>query len=376
MFFKKKKPKLDAKVRFQHKQFTTKLGSARSYRRTAVAVPESKLQRWLANIGLGSKWSQILVGLFVLVIIYLIYLPNFLTIKEIKISGLSESQTHDLDSRIRDQITEVGFYRAQNNLFLFNDDLAKTAAAKLASVNSILQVKKDYKNQTLIIVAESKYEKYLVATQEKVFDVYNDGTFKAEAGVARDNWINIDNPNMIKVELYENANSQNGQQFFDPTLQQFISTLNDRLKIMENFKIAYYSFHDPKVDRVVTHDDIAEQVQSAEKPATASAAISTSEDIEPASTSEAQTTPTAQENPELKLPFNSSEVNVVFYKGADKKRFFKVIFDATRDSQKTMEDLKLLLAQTAPDRFNQLDYIDMRIDSKAFICLLNAPCAK
>ncbi len=375
MFFKKKKPKLDAKVRFQHKQFTTKLGSARSYRRTAVAVPESQWQRWLASIGLGSKWSQILVGLFIATIIYLVYIPNFLTIKEIKISGLSESQTHDLDGRIRDQIAEAGFYKAQNNLFFFDSDLAKTAAAKLASVNSILQVKKDYKNHSLIIVAESKYEKYLVATPEKVFDIYNDGTFKAEAGIARDTWLNIDNPNMIKVELYQNANSQNGQQFFDSNLQQFISALNDRLKAMENFKVAYYSFHDPKVDRVVTHQDIAEKVEAAEKPATSASAGLDTRDVEQAAAADTQPIVT-EETPELKLPFNSSEVNVVFYKGSDKKRFFKVIFDATRDSQKTVENLKLLLAQTAPDRFNQLDYIDMRIDAKAFICLLNAPCAR
>lgn len=367
MFFNKKKPKLDAKVRFQHKQFTTKLGSARSYRRTTVAVPESNFQKWLAKVGLGSRWSQIGVGLFVLAILYLAYLPNFLTLKEIKITGLSETQTHDLESKVRDQIADSKFYSAQNNLFLFNTQLVQRAAAQLTSIDSIKSVKKNYKTHTLEVVAESKYEKYLTATPDKVFDLYNDGTFKSESGIKRSDWLNIENPSMIKIQLYKTATAQNGQQFFDSNLLKFLTTLNEQLNSLSNLKLAYFSFKETKAE-VVT-------APALEEPATSN--LESGSESNPLQTEIAQGEQSkTDQNSDLKLPFVSSEVNSIFYKDTEKKRFFKVIFDSTRDSAKAVDDLKLLLAQTNPDRFNQLDYIDMRIESKAFICLLNAPCAR
>lgn len=377
MFFKKKKPKLDAKVRFQHKQFTTKLGSARSYRRTTVAVPESSYQKWLSKIGLGSLWSQILVGAIILAGLYLAYFPNFLSIKEISISGLSQSQAHDLESNIRDQITESKFYTAQNNLLFFDPELVQVAASKLTSVNKIDKIKKNYKTKTIEIFAEAKYEKYLVATPDKVLDVYNDGSFKAESGVSRSNWATTENSSMTKVVLYQDVNVQNGQQFFNENLRDFLSSLSDQLRALETYQLAYYSFKEPEpeVVPVVKPEESSLELRGISTPEERNMDVQsdTAKPNEEQSTQPAQPIEPAPAL-ELKLPFSSSQVNAVFYKGTDKKRLFKVVFDSTKDSQKAVNDLKILLLQTNPDRFNQLSYIDMRIDGKAYICLLNSPC--
>lgn len=369
MFFKKKKPKLDAKVRFQHKQFTTKLGSARSYRRSTVAVPESNYQKWLNKIGLGSLWSQILVGVVILAGLYLVYFPNFLSIKEISISGLSESQAHDLESNIRDQIAASKFYTAQSNLLFFSPNLVNTAASKLSSVNQISKVKKNYKTKTIEIFAEAKYEKYLIATPDKVFDVYNDGTYKAESGVLRSDWATTDNPSMTKIQLYQVVKAQNGQRFFDDKLRDFINILSDQLRALDTYQLAYYSFKEPEAEVMPVNDSVQNDLELRGISTPAERNIDVPSD--PATPAKP---PEPVLPPELKLPFSSSQVNAVFYKGTDKKRFFKVVFDSTKDSQKAVTDLKLLLLQTNPDRFNQLSYIDMRIDGKAYMCLLNSPC--
>ncbi len=381
MFFKKKKPKLDARVRFQHKQFTTKLGSARTYRRTSRPVPESKLNKYLEKIGLGSKWVQIIVGLIVLTVLYLIYFPNFLSLKNIEISGLSQSQTRDLEIAIRDQIASAKFYNPQSNLVFLDKDLIEMASKKTTSINSIISVKKNFKAHSLQIVAESKYEKYLVATPEKVFDIYNDGTFKAVSGIKNnEEWLYLENPNMIKVRLYQNTDEQNNQQYFDPNLKTSIDSLNDKLRALDTLKLAYFSFKEPQTQAASLVNDI-------EVEKTQNDSLENTTDQKDLSEQNEQKNNTTNENEALnnkkseeikiKLPITSSEIHVVFYKTQDRKKTFRVIFDSTnKNLEKSVESLKLLLSQTSPERFNQLYYIDMRIEDKAFICLINTACVK
>lgn len=356
MFFKKKKTKLDAKVRFQHKQFTTKLGSARTYRRTAAAVPDSRLQKRLTKVGLGSRWSQIGVGLIILTALYIAYFPNVLTLQSIHITGLTETQARDLEIEIRNQIANSNIFMAQRNMLFFSPKLVIAAAEKVDSINAVGSIKKNYQTKTLQVAAESKYEKYLVAAPDKVFDVYNDGSLKAESGVRRGDWSALDNPNMLKVQFGSSFTPEPGQLIFESSLRDYIDLLNERLKSIENLKVAFYGFKEEE------EQPVRLQLEQ-ETPEEANHEVSDTEPAEP-------------EEPELRLPFNSSEVHVSVYKGADRRRTFRVVFDSTRDSALSVADLKLLLSQTAPERFDQLAYIDMRIEGKAFLCLLNAPCRK
>lgn len=383
MFFKKKKPKLDAKVRFQHKQFTGKLKSASSYRRSVVAVPETRFQKQLARVGLGSKWSQAGLVLVLLAIAYIVYFPNVLTLENIQITGLSETQARDLEIEIRSQVADSNFFLAQRNLFFFSPDMVISAADKVKSVYKIAEVKKNYQTKTLQVVAESKYEKYLVATPEQVLDVYNDGTFKSEAGVKRIDWLALDTPNMLKVQFGLPINAQPGAVIFEPSLRNYIDVLSERLKVLANLKIAFYSFKEdaelPIIVEPTQEESGSEDSESTDngqnqgENQSSTVDAQTQEQNTESVEGESQTQP---EPVELKLPFNSSEVHVSFYKGSDRRRTFRVIFDTTRDSAKSVEDLSLLLSQTAPERFEQLAYIDMRIEGKAFLCLLNAPCRK
>jgi hypothetical protein len=93
------------------------------------------------------------------------------------------------------------------------------------------------------------------------------------------------------------------------------------------------------------------------------------------STAEGAVAMQPQPLPKLSLPYNSSEVYVVYYKNNDVRRTYKVIFDTTADPVQTMDKLRLLLAQTEASRYNRLYYIDLRIPDKAFICLENTACA-
>lgn len=370
MFFKKKKPKLDPKVRFQHKQFASKLQSARTYRRQIRAVPETSFDKFFAQIGLASRWSQILVGLILLGSLYLVYMPNFLSLQNIVISGLSESQARDLEIAIRNKIANQPFYNPQSNMLFLSTDLVSSASSDVVSVARIVSVQRNFSEQTLIIEAESKYEKLLVATPDKVYDVYNDGVLKGEAGVSRDDWGSVVNPNMAKLMLTHNIAGHTGQKFFQDNLYPKIVELLDLVKIIEGQQLAYLSLKEEQ--------KVAEPVplEASEPP---DGAGPDQNPADPEQEPNSVPVETALAKPEIvtvDLPVNSSEIHAVFFKNNDKRKTFRVIFDATRDLSKSVTDLKLLLSQTSPDRYNQLDYIDMRLETKAFICLSGSPCNK
>jgi hypothetical protein len=354
MLFKKKNKKLDSKVRFQHKQFTGKLVTARNYKRTALAIPETKLEKFLTKIGLGSKLTQIGLGIIILALIYVIYLPNFLTVETITINGLSESQARDFEIAIRDEIAGSSFFYPEKNLLFLRNKVVYNALAKVPSVANVATIYKTISKQELTIEAESKYEKYLVSTPEKVYDVFNDGVFKGEAGVQQDLWLGLVNPAMIKIQIPGEVSANKFEQFFHADLTNYLDSLNARLTQVPNVKVAYYKFEQAKQVEITPTDVLTD------------ADSSTVEEI------------SEQEKPEpiqISLPINSAEVHAVIYKN-NSQNTYRVIFDATKDVQKSIDNLKLLLSQTAPDRYAQLSYVDLRLEERAYLCLQNTPCDK
>lgn len=355
MLFQKKNKKLDSKVRFQHKQFTGKLITARNYKRTAAAIPETKFDKFLAKIGLGSKWAQIGVGLIVLALLYLVYLPNFLTVKNIAITGLSESQARDFEIAIRDEIANGNFFYPEKNLIFLRNAVVYDAMAKVPSVSKVSLIYKSLAKQELTIEAESKYEKYLVATPSKVYDVYNDGLLKGESGIKRDQWAAISNPNMVKIELAGDIQSDDAGKFLHASLVGYLENLNTKLGQIHNLKTAFYKFEDsPQPETVKIKTDELQTNIEEDQP---------SVEI------------TQPESRQLSLPINSAEVHAFIYKG-DSQNTYRVIFDATKDVQKSIDNLKLLLSQTSPERLMQLSYIDLRLEERAYLCLQGAPCNK
>ncbi len=369
MFFNKKKPKLDPKVRFQHKQFKTKLDTARTYKRSNKAVSDSGFDKFMNSVGLRSRWSQGLFFVLLGTLFYLAYIPNFLSVQNISISGLSQEQTQLLDAAIRKQIIDSSFFNPQRNLVVLQTETIIAAANTIPTIDYIASIDKHLGSQTLYVNAASKYERFLVATPEKVYDVYNDGSLTREAGLIRTDWSGTLTPSMIKVQLYQEFDFETHRQLFHPDLINYLNRLLEQAYLIEGQQLAYLTFREPEAPEPLNPPEAEEIPIEAEVDEESPA-----ESEEPSDAVE-EVVIEAEPLPKLSLPYNSSEVHVVYYKNNDVRRTYKVIFDATADPVKTIEELRFLLAQTAPDRYNRLFYIDMRIPDKAFICLENTACA-
>ena len=53
----------------------------------------------------------------------------------------------------------------------------------------------------------------------------------------------------------------------------------------------------------------------------------------------------------------------------------KFLFDSTSDLGSTLQKLHLLLSSIAPGDAARLDYVDMRLKNRGYVCLKNTPCA-
>ncbi len=360
MLFNKKKSKLDPKVRFQHKQFTTKLDNARNFKRASKAVPDSIWQRIFQRVGLTGLWSQIATGVLLLGLLYLVYVPNLLSVKDFSISGISDTQAEQLEAEIRRVMSEASIVNPQYNLLFFDPKLVNQAAANIPTIDYIASVKKDFQNQKIYVDAASKYERYLVSEPTGVLDVYNDSSIKGAANISLEQWTTLQNPSMVKVLMHQKFPHRQYEALFTPQLSSYLDKLLEYLPTVEGQQLAYLTFKKPELEspqpEVIEVEEDTELVEPTPEP------------VEP----EPEPEP---ELPEIQLPFSASEVHVVFFKNNDLRRTYKVILDATADAAQDLAELELLLSQTPADRYNQLYYIDLRIPDKAYLCLESAPCA-
>jgi pilus assembly protein TadC len=78
--------KVDPKIRFQKSGFRKNLEEARNYKRQTKKIPETSLGIFLNTVGLGTIWAKIFFALILVFIVYLVFFPNWFTIKTVSYS--------------------------------------------------------------------------------------------------------------------------------------------------------------------------------------------------------------------------------------------------------------------------------------------------
>jgi hypothetical protein len=352
MFFKKKKPKIDSKVRFQNRQFNQKLQEARTFKRTVKPIPEGEFNKFLRRVGLGSRWTQSLVVLVLLGLIYLVYAPNFLSLQKITVVGLTDAQRHEAESAIQNSINHTPFYNPQRNLVFLSKNRLTAAILPISGVESIQGIHRNFKDKSVTIEVKPKHEQFLVRSATAVYDVFNDGTLKGLAGIDGNAWVGIINPSMAKIDLPANIPQPSGA-FFTKTAVTYLTETQTALKGITGSPLAYFAIRLPEQSQQQTFlENSAPQIEQTETEA-----------------------PVVElPKVDVQLPINTDELNIFLQKGQNQQRTFKVIVDTKEDPNQMVQRLNLLLSQTAADRYNNLSYIDLRIPSRAFICLLNTVC--
>lgn len=368
LFSRKKQPKLDPKVRFQNRQFNQKLQTARTFKRTTKPVADGKIDRYLSSIGLGSRVLQAGIVLLVLALGYVIYVPNFLSVQNIEIEGASEADSILIESAIRNEIGSAPFYNPQRNLLFTSKSLMSKATLSVPGVGNVNVVSKNFSTKSIYVHVTSKYEKFLVRTNDRVFDIYNDGVLKSEAGVTKDSWIGLQNPNMIKFDILGTVlTDAETREFFSDATVRYLSDLQDNIKGIIGSPLLYVRYSNTEID---TQQSLESEPEVGDEEVIANDNINTPESEEVVVGTETEITVPQ----EIALPLSPGQLDLIMQKGTDAKRTFRVIVDTKETPHDVVQRLNLLLSQTNPERYNAISYIDLRVKSRAYVCLINTVC--
>ncbi len=141
--FGEKKP--DRSIRFQKQNFQFRLKLARNFKRSNRQIPDNKLDLVLSKFKLNSWWFKFFLIGFVLGLIYLVYIPNFIYVKKIYINGLGENLKIKTVSEIEQYLQNKKFL-PQNNLLLLSRNRLKYFLESKIYIAEVQNLKKRWPN--------------------------------------------------------------------------------------------------------------------------------------------------------------------------------------------------------------------------------------
>jgi|GEM_PF-936107 len=358
MFGLKQKPKkLDSRIRYQHSEFTRKLDRARHYKRTpAPRSADEGGWDFLQKLGLKTRFSRVAALVVAAALVYLVFVPNFLSAKTIAVQGAGGDQAAAIRADVQSYINRAPFYNPQHNLVFLSPAALSRALLADPAVYKILSIKRNLLSRSITVSVQLKTQLYTVNSGGALYAVYNDGTVQSQLPADKpEAWL-AQYPGTIKIKDDSRASSLSpGQKYLGDNLLAQLGQLQNNFQAVTSREIDYF-----EIPQVV----VETQAPPAENP--------------PAGQPDATPAPETQTEPALPLApveiYVYAKKQIPNYKGPAPD--FKVIFDATQgDFGDALNKLSLLLSQTAPDRYNKLVYIDMRFANRGFICLTNTPCA-
>jgi hypothetical protein len=337
MFLNKNAKKLDPKVRFQQKHFTEKLKEAQSYKRTARRLPETDQEKVLSGLGLDSWWSRAAVGIGIVGLLYLVYVPNFLFVKTIVVEGAEGNAEQQVESVVRDYFSQAPLYAPQRNVLLLNTNkLSAYLVNNDPQVKSVIKTTRDLGKITIAV--ELKQERFELVTSNKSVSLYNDGIVARDLGALAPDA----KPRLIRIQAATADEPQIGQSYISEHMAAALGTLYTAIVSSKGFTIDYLELPVAQGSGDKTENG-AEQDEFSKS----SLAVLVPNEI------------------------------VIHTRPVEKSALqpFVIYFDTSSDIDKALLNFSVLLSNLPTEQVNNLKYIDMRFPDRSFVCVQGAPCA-
>jgi hypothetical protein len=353
MLFKKPKPKLDPRVRFQHSSFTRKLDRAKGYQRQNRPLQEGAAA-FFSRIGLDSLASKLSVAAAVAILAGLVYIPGILFVKTVTVTGLDDSRSAEVRGLVDQYFHRHILPWPQRNLLLLRrKNLAQFILDSDHSLAHVTSIKKK-PFHSLVVTVEPKSEQYMVVAADVRYVLYDDGTV---VSVLPPEVSAQPQSGLIPMTVGAVTSAQPGDRYLSSGFAAVLETLVRNLPTQAGQTLASISLPGPAIDLTM--------------PAPEQAATSTT------ATAPAEVTPPPAQ-PQI-LPLDPREISIYTPKkqnGKDGAVQFKIVLDTQTNMDDVLPKLGLLLHKLPPDQYLRLAYVDMRLPDRAYVCLVHAPCDK
>lgn len=170
--FSQNKKKTDSRVRWQNPRFKSRLVAQRSYKRPTRHLPETAAAVFLSKIGLGTWWARGLTALGFFILVYLVFIPNFLFIKHINIAGAADLAS--VQNSVNAYLEKKLPWPQQNLVLLSKAGLADYLLKNNPKVLKVNKITKKLPN-TLAVDITARTDEFLLKTQTSAYSISNDG---------------------------------------------------------------------------------------------------------------------------------------------------------------------------------------------------------
>ncbi|MFA5990769.1 MAG: hypothetical protein WC794_00790 [Candidatus Doudnabacteria bacterium] len=172
--FNSNKKKLDSRVRFQNQGFQKQLDKQRNYKRGKRTFPQTDWGVFLSKIGLSSIKTRLFVLTILFLLVYLVYIPNFLFIKIIQINGIAQPKRAEVQKVVESYLSQKLPWPQKNLILLSTTGLENYVLKNNQSILKIDKITKSYFN-TLIINVTPRQDTFVIESKNGSFGVANDG---------------------------------------------------------------------------------------------------------------------------------------------------------------------------------------------------------
>lgn len=235
--FNSNKKKLDSRVRFQNQGFQKQLDKQRNYKRGKKTFPQTDWGVFLSKIGLGSIKTRLLVTAVLLLLIYLVYVPNFLFIKTIQINGIAQPKRTEIQKVVESYLNKKLPWPQKNLMLLSAKRLENYLLKNNQSILKIDKITKSYFN-TLIINVVPRQDTFVIESKNGAFGVANDGLVTKI--IYNDSGATSTLPSpLVLIKLMSDESLYVGQQVISPetasSLKQFFDQSPEVIKTTVNY---------------------------------------------------------------------------------------------------------------------------------------------
>lgn len=367
MFFNRNK-KFDHRGRFLQRRFARRLQLARKYKRPVRPRPSGSFgPKLLISLGLGGRRSRAAVILGILILAYLVYVPNFLYVKTLNITGGSREAQESVRNSVNQYFNEhkISFWPQRNLVLLNKAALAVYLQAHNREIQKLDSVQKDFFGN-LSIKFSPRFAKYLLLTSGSAFQISNDGVVLKSLAAGPAEALVKPDPSLVLLQTHFPAALGEGDKYlpdnFLAAAENFSKELDRQTQLaLQSFELKSLLPESPNASISSASGNKAELSkdgvnQNPQQPPQAVEAtwvpVNTSDFLEPIAWIKSKTTDGQFSRP------------------------FKVYLDAQSDAAKTVYRLSALLNQLIQQHQTPIAYIDMRFEERGFACLKTAACAK
>ncbi|MCL5667211.1 MAG: hypothetical protein M1383_05590 [Patescibacteria group bacterium] len=234
-FYKNKTHKHDSRIRFQNRTFRRELEKARSHKREGKKIPDRRWEIFLAKIGLGSVTSKIILFSAIALAVYVIYIPNWLYIKQVNILGAKQGDEGNIARLAGVYLQSHKIWPQKNMLLLNGKNLAEFLSQQDQNIIKVEKIEKKYRGVVNIFV-QPRRETYLLIANSAEYGVSNDGRiisshFREPSSTPA---------GLIPLKISDNEGFNAGQKIFTESFMQALNAISSGLPAAANSQLDYF----------------------------------------------------------------------------------------------------------------------------------------